>query len=306
MVVYVRKMVFPIDLAMFYPFVPVPFWKAGFAALLLGGTTWYVLKYFKTYPYLATGWFWYIVTLTPVIGLVQVGNQSMADRYSYIPHIGLLMMVSWGGGELCARLPGLTTIIKLAACGVVLLLSVSTWIQLGYWRDNVTLSSHALEVTDNNYFAHFNLGLAYEKQGDKELAIAQFKEAIRINPADSQSYFNLGLILANSGLLTESIEYFEKAIQLTPQFATMHYCLGATLGKLGKIDDAIGEYRKTLTIEPDNIKCLNNIGTALAQQGRYDEAITYFSRILQLVPNDKNASHNLQLAIRQKNRVPGK
>jgi tetratricopeptide (TPR) repeat protein len=304
MVVYVRKMFLPFDLAMFYPFMPVPFWRAGSAALLLGGTTWLVLKYFRKYPYLATGWFWYIITLAPVIGLVQVGNQSMADRYSYIPHIGLFMMISWGGCGLCARLPGLTTIIKLAAGGAVLLLSISTWIQLGYWRDNVTLSKHALEVTGDNYFAHFNLGLAYEKLGKKELAIAQFKEAIRINPADSQSYFNLGLILANSGLSTESIEYFEKAIQLTPQFATMHYCLGATLGKLGRIDEAIGEYQKALVLEPDNVKCLNNVGTALAQQGRYDEAIPYFARILDLFPNDKNAGINLQLAIRQKNQLP--
>jgi len=306
MAVYVKKMFLPFDLAMFYPFMPVPFWKAGSAALLLSGTTWFVLKYFEKYPYLATGWFWYILTLAPVIGLVQVGNQSMADRYTYIPLIGLFMMVSWGGCELCAKLPGLNNMIKQAAGVAVLFLAISTWIQLGYWRDNVTLSNHALEVTGDNYFAHFNLGLAYEKQGKQELAIAQFKEALRINPADSQSYFNLGLILANSGMLRESIEYFEKAIQLTPQFANMHYCLGATLGRLGKIDEAIGEYRKALILEPDNVKCLNNIGTALAQQGRYDEAIEHFSKILQLVPNDKNARYNLRLAIEQKMQLSGK
>lgn len=306
MVVYVRKMILPFDLALFYPFVPVPFWKAGCAALLLCGTIWIVLKSFKKYPYLATGWFWYIITLVPVVGLVQVGNQSMADRYSYIPLIGLFIMVSWGVSDLCAKLPGLNKMIKLAAVGAVLVLSISSWIQLGYWGDNVTLASHALEVTDDNYFAHLSLGLAYEAEGRKELAIAQFREALRIDPADSQSYFNLGLILANSGRSAESIEYFEKAIQLTPQFANMHYCLGATLGKLGKIDEAIEEYKKALIIEPDNVKCLNNIGTALAQQGRYDEAITHFSKILQLVPNDINARYNLQLAIQQKNQVPGK
>ena len=141
MVVYVRKMFLPFDLAMFYPFMPVPFWKAGTAALLLSGTFWLVLKYFKKYPYLAIGWFWYIITLAPVIGLVQVGNQSMADRYSYIPLIGLFMMVSWGGGEFCAKLPGPNKMIKLAAGAAVLFLAISTWVQLGYWRDNVTLSN---------------------------------------------------------------------------------------------------------------------------------------------------------------------
>ena len=306
MVVYVKKMFLPFDLAMFYPFMPVPFWKAGTAALLLCGATLFVLKYFKKYPYLATGWFWYAITLAPVIGLVQIGNQSMADRYSYIPLIGLFMMVSWGGGDLCAKLPRLTKQIGLAAGGALLLLSVATWIQLGYWRDNATLATHALEVTDNNYFAHFSLSLAYELQGRTEKAVAQLKEAIRINPADSQSYFNLGLVLANSGMLIESIGYFEKAIQLTPQFANMHYCLGATLGRLGKFDEAIKEYQKALIIEPDNVKCLNNIGTALAQQGRYDEAIEYFSRILQLVPDDKNAGYNLRLAIDKKNQELGK
>jgi len=293
---YLRKTFVPYDLAMFYPFSPVPLWKAGCAALLVGGITWVVLGNFRRHPYLATGWFWFLVTLSPVIGLVQVGNQSMADRYSYIPHIGLFIMLSWGGGELREKRPELGRIIGPVAGVVILLLSVSTWIQLGYWRDNVTLSEHALEATGDNYFAHFNLGLAYEKLGKKELAQAQFEEALRINPADSQSSFNLGLSLANSGRLVESIGYFEKAIQLTPQFANMHYCLGATLGKLGKMNEAIGEYRKALSIEPDNVKCLNNIGTALAQQGKYDEAISHFARILQLVPDDKNAAANLQLA----------
>jgi len=306
LVVYVRKMFLPYDLALYYPITPVPLWKAVSAAILLTGTTWMATKRFTKYPYLAVGWFWYLVTLVPVIGLVQVGNQAMADRYSYIPHIGLFMMASWGCGDLCAKMPGFDKMIRPAAGVVVLLLSISAWIQLGYWRDNVTLSRHALEVTGDNYFAHFNLGLAYGKLGRNDLAINQFKEALRINPADSQSYFNLGLILANSGMLAEAVEYFEKAIQLTPQFANMHYCLGATLGKLGRIDEAIGEYRKALVLEPDNVKCLNNLGTALAQQGRYDEAITHFSRILQLFPNDKNAGINLELAIQQKNQVPGK
>ena len=305
-VIYVKKMFFPFDLAMFYPIAPVPFWKAGCAALLVAGTTWIVLRHFRSYPYLAAGWFWYLVTLGPVIGLVQVGNQSMADRYSYIPHIGLFVMLGWGGAELLAKRPEPGRVAGPVAAGVILLLSAATWVQIGYWRDNVTLSQHALDVTGDNYFAHFNLGLAYEKLGRKELARAQFREALSINPADSQSLFNLGLSLANSGRQAESIGYFEKAIQLTPQFANMHYCLGVTLGKLGKTEEAIGEYRKALSLEPDNVKCLNNIGTALAQQGSYDEAITHFAKILQLVPDDKNAEANLLLASQLKSQGAGR
>ena len=303
---YLRKLFLPFDLAMFYPFTPVPLWKAGAAALLLGGICWMVGKKFARYPYLAVGWFWYLVTLVPVLGLVQVGNQAMADRYCYLPQLGLFVMLSWGGAELAARCARLTKTIALSAAGVILLMSVLTEIQLGYWRDNVTLSKHALDVTGDNYFAHMTLGLAYEKMGQKELAVAHFREALRINPADSQSLFNLGLSLANSGRPAESLSYFEKALRITPQCANMHYGLGATLGRLGKTEEAIGEYRRALLIEPDNVRCLNNIGTALAQQGRYAEAITHFTRILQLIPEDRKAAFNLQLASRLQREVSGK
>jgi len=305
-VLYLKKTLLPFDLALFYPLTPVPLWKAGCAALLLGGICWIVLKQFKRFPYLAVGWFWYLVTLAPVLGLVQVGNQAMADRYCYLPHLGLFVMLSWGGAELGARRPQFRKALALSAAAMILLMSVATEIQLGYWRDNVTLSRHALDVTGDNYFAQMNLGLAYEKLGQRGLAIRHFEEALRINPADSQSLFNLGLSLANAGRLAESLGYFEKALRITPQFANMHYCLGVTLGRLGKTKEAIGEYRRALAIEPDHVRCLNNIGTALAQQGNYPEAMAHFARILQLVPDDRKAGLNLQLAGQLLNQGRGK
>ena len=301
-VAYARKMLLPVDLAPFYPYAAVPGWQTALALLLILAISVTVFKYYRQFPYLAFGWLWYLVTLIPVLGLVQVGSQSMADRYTYIPLIGLFTMIGWGGGELCQRVPQLTSTVKSAAVIVLLALSVVTWNQLAYWEDNASLASHAIEVTEANYFAHFMLGRAYEKEGKTELALTQYQEALRINPEDASSHLNLGSILNNQGRVLEAIGHFAEALKQAPGMAEAHFSLGAAYGKLGRMDDAINEYRAALQFEPDNAMYHNNLGTALAQQGGLNEAIQHFYRVLQLTPENLNARSNLDLALKQRDR----
>ncbi len=300
--VYMRKTVLPFDLAIFYPYNMIPNWKAAGALLLFYALTLIVFKYFRKYPYLAVGWFWFLVTLLPVIGLVQVGNQSMADRYTYIPHIGLFTMMIWGGEEFFASVQK-KSLIVFAAGGILLFFSISTWIQVGYWRNNVILASHAIEVTNDNYFAYSILGRAYEKLGKEELAIAQYMEALRINSNDADTLVNLGSILNNKGRTIEAISYLQKAVKLAPRLAEAHYGLGSALDKIGSINEAMSEYNIALIIEPNNIMFHNNIGVIFAQQGRLDDAILHFSTVQILSPNDDKAKYNLERAIRQKNQL---
>jgi Tfp pilus assembly protein PilF len=305
-VAYVRNTILPFDLAVFYPFVPVPLWKAGCALILICIILYISVKHRHRYPWLTTGWLWYLITLAPVIGLFQVGMQSMADRYTYIPLIGLFTIAGWGGGEIWAQLPKLRKVIGLAAAGVLLLYTITTWVQLGYWRDNVTLFNHALEITNDRvtgHFAHYCLGVAYEKQGKTDLAIAEYREALRDNPDDARNHATLGSLLINQGKVMEAINHLEQAISLNPRLAPGHYNMGVAMAKLGRIDEAIHEYNETLKIEPDNVKCHNNLGALLAQQGMLDEAVRHFSRAMQLNPGDAKARTNLELALRLKNQT---
>lgn len=304
LLMYIEKMILPFNLAIFYPLADVPLWKAGFAAVVLCGILFMVLKYLKRYPYLATGWFWYLVTLLPVIGLVQVGMQSMADRYTYIPLIGLFTMASWGGAELCRQSPKLKKAISVVAGGALLFFSITTWIQLGYWRDNFTLFNHAAAVTENNYYAHHSLGMLFEQQGKPEQAIAEYQKSIEIEPRNPIVHFDLGFLFDTQGRTSEAIRQYEEVLALDPGYAQAHFSLGIVLGKIGKIKESISEFTEALKIEPDNPKYLNNLGITLAQQGMLDEAIELFSKALQVNPDDEKAYENLQIALQQKSQMP--
>jgi len=272
LVLYVKKMLLPLDLSILYPHVSVPIWKAGCAAVVLCGVTLVVLKYVDRRPYLAFGWFWYLVTLLPVLGIVQVGRQSMADRYSYIPLIGLFAIASWGGGELCTKIPKLKNLINVAAIGIILFYSIVTWVQLSYWRENTELVGHALEVTENNSFLHYTLGLIYAQQGKTDLAVSEYRESLRIDPANSEAYVSLGLCFENSG----------------------------------KIDWAIGQYQAALLIQPNNPQYHIHLADALFRQGMIDDAIGHLYKALELNPGDEIAVLNLEKALRAKSQMPGR
>ena len=218
LVLYMAKTVFPFNLSVFYPLAQVSLWQTGCAAGILCGIAFTVLKQKDRYPYLAAGWFLFLITLLPVLGIIQVGSQSMADRYSYIPLIGLFVMASWGGAELYEKNPKLKNLIGAVAAGVLLFFAVITWNQLGYWRDNVILMRHAIETTENNAYAHCALGFTYDQLGEKDRAFEEYWEVLKIDPtyADSQYHNNFAILLYQRGMLEDAIKHFRFALQLNP------------------------------------------------------------------------------------------
>ena len=299
-VMYIGKMLIPMDLAIFYPFFRQPFWKAALATIIIGAISFLAFKYRYSRPYLLAGWLWYLITLLPVIGIIQVGRQSMADRYTYIPLIGLFVVVSWGLADLGSFSPKGEKTVRLIAVGALLSLAVGTRVQLGYWRDNFTLLSHTLEVTENNSFAHDCLGLEYELQGKPELAIAQYQLALAIEPADSSVHYNLAYVLDSLNKLPEAVFQYQQAIALNPRFAEAHFSLGIVKERLGDQQGAEDEFLEAIGISPENPKYHNNLGTLYARNGMMDPAVEQFQQALRFDPKDSKAASNLQTALGQK------
>jgi tetratricopeptide (TPR) repeat protein len=302
-ILYVKNVFLPFDLSVFYQLTPVHAWKAGCALLILSGILLLTFKNRHNYPYMLSGALWYLITLLPVIGLIQVGSQAMADRYTYIPSIGLFVMASWGGADLAARFPKLRMAVIAVGVASVLLYAIGACIQLSYWKDNVTLFSHALAVAhEESSLAHARMGLAYFAEGRPDLAVREYDEGLRIDPEATSIHLRLGIALDRLGKTAEAVDHFKAELRVRPHLAAGHYDLALALQKIGKLPEAIAEYKETLAIEPDDPACHDSLGLALLQQGNFDEAIQHFSEALRLNPNFKQAATNLQFAVSQKNR----
>ena len=336
---YITKMIWPSNLAFFYPHpgFTLSLWWALFAAALVITLTIVFVQLGRKRPYLPVGWFWYVGTLVPVIGIVQVGIQAMADRYTYIPLIGLSIIIAWGANDIVARWrqKGLV----LTATGVVWLLVLApvSWFQVGAWRDNMSLFSHAVKVTERNYLALTNLGLTEARLGKIDDAIGHYKEALQIGPMISdihnylaialsskgsdleaashyaqaiqlkpeykEAHFNLGIILDRQGLTDSAIYHFREALRLNPDDAEVHNNLGAAFGKLGKIDSAIAHFEEAVRLRPDYASAHYNLGSALLGQKKYDEAILHLSADVRLKPDHLNGHYNLGLAYKAAGKV---
>ncbi len=302
-ILYLKNMVLPFDLSVFYQLTPVEAWKAWCALLLLSVMLFLAFKNRNTCPYMLSGALWYLITLLPVIGLIQVGSQAMADRYTYIPSIGLFVIASWGGADLATRFPKLRMAVIAVGVASVLLYAIGACIQLSYWKDNVTLFSHALAVThEESSLAHARMGLAYFAEGRPDLAVGEYEEGLRIDPEATSIHLRLGIALDRLGKTAEAVDHFKAELRVRPHLAAGHYDLALALQKIGKLPEAIAEYKETLAIEPDDPACHDSLGLALLQQGNFDEAIQHFSEALRLNPNFKQAASNLQFAVSQKNR----
>ena len=229
---YLGKLFWPVDLAVFYPHPGYwPMGKVLLAGVLLLGITELCVVVRRRYPFMLIGWLWYVGTLVPVIGLVQVGDQAMADRYTYIPSLGVLILVIWGANELTRQWRHQLMILSVAGCGAIILCLGMTRRQLGYWQDSETLFRHALEVTKNNYLAHDNLGDILSQKGRTDEAISQFQEAIRLKPDDENAHYNLGAAFSHKGRTDGAINQFQEAIRLKPDDAEAHFDLGLILGQ---------------------------------------------------------------------------
>jgi tetratricopeptide (TPR) repeat protein len=299
---YIEKMIWPRHLAVLYPHPgeTLSMWKAVIAGLLLAGLTGFVLwAARRRYRYLLTGWFWYLLSLLPVIGLVQAGPQAIADRFTYVPLIGLFLMVSWSVPDLMGNWRPKRLLLPISAGLVLSLLMVGTWSQVKHWRNSITLFEHTLRVTDNNSPIHNNLGIVFLKQGRFSDAVPHFTKALQIRPNDVRAHLNLAVSLAHVGDLQQAIEHYIKALELEPHHAGAHNNLGNVLLLQGRVDEAAAEFSRALEINGHYAEAHNNLGVVLARQGRLPEAIDHFREALRVNPDYQQARRNLDRALGQ-------
>ena len=284
---YLRQMFWPADLAVFYPY-PQTFSivAATFAALLLVTVSVFVMRQAKNAPYLLFGWLWYLVALLPVIGFIQVGGHAHADRYTYVPLIGIFVLLTWGAADLAQRSRRRVLILSLTGVAALVLCAGFTMRQIVFWKNSESLFRHALEVTRNNYVAYYCLGLYLSDHGKSAEAMEDYRTALQFNPAYGEAYSNLGIELAINGRLDEAMNNFRDAIRCAPRFAGAHSNLGLALAMQGKLEEATKEYEESLRLNPDDARVHGNLGNALDQQGKLDEAIAHYRTAMQLDPDD--------------------
>jgi Flp pilus assembly protein TadD len=281
-VVYLMKTLWPRNLAPFYPHPGsgIPIWQVGGAAILLLGISYYVVR--RKHPYLLVGWLWYLGMLVPVIGIIQVGDQALADRYTYLPLVGIFIMLAWSIADISARWKNRPLLLGGLAGILIAALGLLARTQVGYWKNSVTLFQHAVKVTDRNSVAHYLLGDALDAWGQTEQAKSHYLDALSIDPTCSLAHNNLGTALLAEGNLEQAEEHFLEATRYKPHFVEAHTNLGAILIRQGKLQEATGELAKATEINPDYAEAYFNLGIALAQQGRRDEAAAKYAEAIRL------------------------
>jgi Flp pilus assembly protein TadD len=335
---YIIKMVWPARLAMFYPH---PGWNvsilyAVISAAVLLAVTILIFRFAKDRRYLVAGWLWYLGTLVPVIGLVQVGDQALSDRYSYSTLTGLFIIIAWGLSELLGKWPHRKIALWTSSLVVLSALATRTYLQQRYWENTITLCEHALKVTENNYKAHFCMTNILLEQGCIEEAIWHNTEAVRIKPDFIEALNGLGVALDRAGRIDEAIYYYKRALELNSsvvearlnlalalvtkgEFAEavrhyrialetmdtpdIHSDLGTALLKFGRLQEAVTEYRKALSAKPNDPDILNKLGYALAHTGELDEAISLYNKALQIAPDTVDIRLNLGFALTESGKL---
>jgi hypothetical protein len=263
---YIVTMLWPTRLAALYPFVPLPGWWVGGAVLALAGISVLVIRAARRRQYLVVGWFWYVGTLVPVIGLIQAGYQSRADRFTYVPLIGLFIMVAWGIVDLVGRWRYRGLMLGAAAALVIVACAITARMQTGYWRSDRALWEHCLEVTNLNYVAEAKLGKALADERQAAAAGVHYSAALRINPNIPEVHNELGILLAEAGKLEEAVGHYREAVRLKPDYAEAHDNIGVALASQGRVDEAIREFQTALKIRPDFMDARKNLAVALRER----------------------------------------
>jgi Flp pilus assembly protein TadD len=301
---YIGKMMWPHNLAVYYPYSgSVPVWQAAGAGLALICLTVLLMGAARKRPYLAVGWLWYLGTLVPVIGLVQVGSQAMADRYTYLPLVGLFIAIAWGVPSLLAGWHHRQSILAISTTILLVSFTVCTWLQLRHWQNSTTLFQHTVHVTANNHFAHNNLGVALARGGRLDEATYHYSQALRIKPDRAAVHNNLGNVLATQGSVDRAVDHYYQALEIDPNNAKAYNNLGNLLANQGKTEEAINHYTEALRLEPDYVGAHYNLGTALAEQGRTEEAINHLTEALRLMPYWAGAHNNLGVLLERRGRL---
>ncbi|MDA0991896.1 MAG: tetratricopeptide repeat protein [Verrucomicrobia bacterium] len=296
-VTYVGKLLWPTKLACFYPYrLDIPSALVILSVVVLASVTILVWRLSRRYPYYVVGWLWFLGTLVPVIGLVQVGNQAIADRYTYIPSIGLFIMIAWGLQDLARTRHRQRLVIGTVAITIVSLMIVASR-QVRTWANSETLYTHALAVTENNWVAHNNYG--HKLLEDKRVAeaIGHFEESIRLRPRFASAHYNLANAYTARGRFTEAMTHYEFVLKSHPDSVQSRNDLGNIYLKMGRPDDARLQFREALRYAPEMAEAYNNLGNAQEQLGRLPEAIDSYKRALELKPNYRDAHNNLGAAL---------
>jgi tetratricopeptide (TPR) repeat protein len=300
-VTYLWKTIWPARLAVYYPHPAIVDPDGATAQLVVGIAaatllllaTALALRFAKSAPHAAVGWLWFLFTLVPVIGIVQVGNQALADRYTYLPLVGIYLAVVWTGHEFANRRPRTRVALLAGSAIVVLALTAATSIQARTWRDSATLFRHAIRVTDDNYVAHVNLGNTFARAGELDSAEAQYREALRIEPDQVEALHNLGGILLQRGDPHGAAAKYRAAIRLRPDYTDAHLHLGIALDFTGATRAALGHYERAARLDPDSHRAQEHLAGALARIGEDAEAARRYRRALGLRPDSLEAAHSL-------------
>ena len=302
---YLGKLFWPVNLAVYYPHPGHwPLGKVLLAGGLILGISVLVWVSRRRYPYLLMGWLWYCGTLVPVSQVIQTGAHAMADRWTYLPCLGVLILVVWGARELIQGWRYRALALSVTGGTAIVLCLALTRHQIGYWQESETLLRHTLAVSDNNGMIQRNLACALLDKGQIDEAIIHFREFVRLRPELGNSHYNLGIALYKKGQLDEAIQQLQETIRLEPDDADAHHNLGTAFYQQGRIGEAISQFRETIRLQPDRAEAYNNLGTAFGMQGQTDEAIRQFQKALRLKPDYADARKNLDLVLAMKTGSP--
>lgn len=302
---YLEKIIWPQKLAVFYPYPnSLPLWQASVSGLLLVGISAAVYLKVRRHPYLAVGWLWYLVTLLPVSGLMQAGLwPAMADRFAYVPSIGLFILISWGLPAALSKRRNRNLVLSVLTGAVLFYFLICTALQTSHWKDEIALFQHALKVTDNNWPAHNNLGVAFSERGKFDKAAFQFKEVLKIKPDHVGSRNNLANILFDHGKLKEAALQLKEAVRIKPNDTDMYNNLAIVLASQGKFDESVSFFEKALVIKPENDSAHYNFGTLLASQGKLQEAGKHFAEAIKIKPDYAAAYYQIGIILNRQGKA---
>jgi tetratricopeptide (TPR) repeat protein len=292
---YICKLFWPRELAIFYPFDAgsIVFWQAAMCLVLLIVISALAIYFGRNRKYLPVGWFWFTGVLVPVIGFVKFTGSSYADRFTYIPYIGLFIMLAWGLPELISGRPYRKIVLGPAMIIVLAALGISAYQQAGYWKDSFTLFSRAIEVTQNNVVAYNELGNAYLSAGRSQEAAEVYKQAIKIKPDNAKAYNNLGVAYFSVGSFKDAAQAYKQAIKIKPDYAEAYNNLGAAYVNIGSFPDALESCSQAIKIKPDFAQAYYNLGIIYDKLGRWQDSIEAYKKAIKVRPGYTDAHNNL-------------